>query len=206
MFQLSVISDLIRISPHLFHLPTEEAVQNELNIKYANKVIHKLGLVVAVWDLLQVDDGLLKPGDGAVFINVRFRIVVFKPVVGEVLTGWIESCSDEGIKVNMNFFNDIFIPKNYMFEGSYYSADDNAWIWQMDEETKLYLDINEKINFRIEKEVFNDVRPKGPDNSLTSLTADDQTNGVDTEDRKVPPYALIASCQTDGMGCVSWWE
>ncbi|GMF07811.1 unnamed protein product [Ambrosiozyma monospora] len=110
----------------------------------------------------------------------------------------------------MEFFNDIWIPKKFMFQGSYYSEDENSWIWMMDEENKLYLDINEKINFRVEEEVFCDVKPKGPDNSETSRDA----NKEDVKDGEVeqpkkdkrPPYTLIASCQTDGMGCVSWWE
>ncbi|ODV86123.1 hypothetical protein CANARDRAFT_196722 [[Candida] arabinofermentans NRRL YB-2248] len=223
MFQLSIISDLLRIPPHLFHLPTEEAIKSELNIKYANKVIHKLGLVISIWDLLEIDDGLLKPGDGATYVNVRFRVVIFKPFVGEVLTGWIEKCTEDGIKVNMEFFNDIFIPKVYLFENSKYSSEDNAWIWEMDEETKLYLDVNEKISFRIEGEVFTDVKPKGPDNTTNELIAggantngvngngvngnSDITNGTnDKSKEQTPPFALIASCQTDGMGCCSWWE
>lgn len=163
MFQLSVISDLTRIPPKLFNLPRLVAIKQELNGKYANRVVPKLGLVISIWDVLEVDDGMLKPGDGAIFIKVRFRCVVFKPFVGEVLTGWVESCSEEGIKINMEFFNDIFIPKSLIFENSYYSPKENAWIWPMDKDNKLYLDINEKIHFRVEQEIFNDIKPKGPE-------------------------------------------
>lgn len=177
MFQLSLVSDLTKIPPNLFNIPRHSAIRQELNDKYANKVIPKLGLVIAVWDILDVEDGLLKPGDGAIFMKVKFRCIVFKPFVGEVLTGWVESCTPDGIKVNMEFFDDIFIPKSLIFENAYYK--DNAWVWPMDEEDNLYIDVNEKINFRIEEEVFNEP--------------------------KKPPYALVASCQTDGMGCLSWW-
>lgn len=205
MFQLSIISDLTRIPPKMFSLPRLVAIKQELNGKYANKVIPKLGLVIAVWDVLKVDDGMLKPGDGSIYIKVVFRCVVFKPFVGEVLTGWIESCSEEGIKVNMEFFNDIFIPKSLLFENSVYSPKDNAWVWQMDEDNKLYLDVNEKINFRVEEEVFNDVRPKGPENP-TAFDDDSKKESEQKKKHSTPPYALVASCQTDGMGCVSWWE
>ncbi|GME67074.1 unnamed protein product [[Candida] boidinii] len=203
MFQLSVISDLIRIPPHLFHLPINISVKEELSRKYSNKVIHKLGLVISVWDIMEIDDGLLKPGDGATFVNVKFRCVVFKPFVGEVLTGWIEKITETGIKVNLEFFNDIFIPKKFIFDSSEYSKDENAWVWSVDEDTKLYMDINEKINFRVEEEIFTNIKPKGPDNSLSATTSEENE---DENKEKVPPYAIIASCQTDGMGCVSWWE
>ncbi|AOA65096.1 RNA polymerase III subunit C25 [Komagataella phaffii CBS 7435] len=200
MFQLSVISDLIRVPPHLFHLPTDKAVLSEINIKYANKVIPKLGLFVSVWDLIEIQDGLLKPGDGATFITVKFRGIIWKPFVGEVLTGWIKKNTPEGIKVTMEFFEDIFIPKSLLFENAVYSGDEDAWIWKPDDDTSLYLDENEKIYFRIEEEVFTDIKPKGPDNSMNV------TEEKESEENKVPPYAIIASCQTEGMGCVSWWE
>ena len=92
-----------------------------------------------------------------------------------------------------------------MFENSVYSPKDNAWVWQMDEDNKLYLDVNEKINFRVEEEVFNDVRPKGPENP-TAFDDDSKKESEQKKKHSTPPYALVASCQTDGMGCVSWWE
>lgn len=198
MFQLSIISDLIRIPPHLFNLPREVAIKQELNVKYANKIIPKLGLVISIFDILEFDTGLFRPGDGAMYVNVTCRLVVFKPFVGEILTGWIEKCTADGIKVNIGFFNDIFIPKALLFENSHFLIDENAWIWKMDEDTTLYLDINEKITFRVEEEIFTNVKPKGPTNS-TEIQNNDETK------EQTPPYALIASCQTDGMGCCSWW-
>lgn len=198
MFQLSLISDLIRIPPHLFNLPRDISIKQELNVKHANKIIPKLGLVISVFDLIEYDTGLFRPGDGGMYVNVKCRLVVFKPFIGEVISGWIEKCTADGIKVNIGFFNDIFIPKALLFENSSFSIDENAWIWKMDEDTTLYLDINEKINFRIEEEVFTNVKPKGP---IDSVEAAKQS-----EKEQTPPYALIASCQTDGMGCCSWWE
>jgi len=41
---------------------------------------------------------------------VRFRQVVFKPYINEVITGTITKCSIEGIQVSLDFFDDIIIP------------------------------------------------------------------------------------------------
>lgn len=194
MFILSEVSDIVKIPPHTFHIPINEAVTNELHKKYANKVIANLGLVVAVWDLLEIHDGQLKPGDGASFVKVRFRCVVWKPFVGEILSGWVTQCTAEGIKIGMRFFDEIFVPKNYFFENCEFKPVEKAWVWKPDDETELYIDVNERVRFRVEEEVFLSIKPR-PTNQ------DNQE-----EDNKVPPYALIASCQTDGMGCVSWWD
>lgn len=199
MFILSRLTDLIRLSPDQFNKNPKKSIINELNKKYANKIVQNLGLVISVWDLIKVEDGLLKPGDGASFIKVELTVVVFRPFVGEILTGWIEECTSDGIKVKMEFFNDIFIPKNLLFEGSEFSINDKAWIWDADG-TKLYLDINEKIRFRVEEEIFINVKPKGPN------IEDNNDEDEDKDEKNKPSYVLIGGCQTDGMGCVSWWD
>lgn len=196
MFILSEIQDLVRIPPHTFNTPIEVALTNELHKKFANKVVSNLGLVVAVWDLREIKDGRLKPGDGAVFVETTFRCVVWKPFVGEIITGWVAECSAEGIKVKVGFFDDIFIPKTYLFEHCSFKPVEKAWIWSPDGENELYIDVNDKIRFRVEEEIFVNVKPKNSNEAL----------GLQEQDNKVPPYALLASCQTDGMGCVSWWD
>ncbi|AET41534.1 DNA-directed RNA polymerase III subunit RPC25 Ecym_8251 [Eremothecium cymbalariae DBVPG len=210
MFILTKISDLVRIPPDQFHRDTASAINHQLNNKYANKVIPHVGLCITVYDLLAADEGQLKPGDGASYINVTFRALVFKPLVGEIVTGWISQCTVEGIKVSLlGLFDDIFIPENMLFEGCYFSVDDNAWVWPMDSDTKLYFDINEKIRFRIEQEVFVDVKPKSPKEREIEEQLREKEELIAAEQRKlqVPPtYALLGSCQTDGMGLVSWWE
>lgn len=45
--------------------------------------------------------------------------MVFRPFKGEVITGRIGSSSESGIKVALDFFNDIHVPVDLMFEGSY---------------------------------------------------------------------------------------
>lgn len=224
MFTLSKIRDLVRIPPDQFHHDTISAITHQLNEKYANKVIPHVGLCVTIYDISEVEEGQLKPGDGSSFITVTFRALVFKPFVGEIVTGWISKCTAEGIKVSLlGLFDDIFIPKKMLFEGCYYSPSDSAWVWPMDEETKLYFDVNEKIRFRVEQEVFVDVKPKSPkereaeeaeeeakrqqqlENKQETNTKEQETTDSEKID-KPPAYALLGSCQTDGMGLVSWWE
>ncbi|KAL6949751.1 DNA-directed RNA polymerase III subunit rpc25 [Hanseniaspora vineae] len=231
MFILTKISDLVCIPPDQFHRNVKSAILYELNSKFCNKVIPKVGLALAIYDLLECDDGQLKPGDGGSYINVVFRVVVFKPFQGEILTGLVKESNSEGLKVALgNMFEDIFIPKDMMFDGCYYSPEENVWIWNTDPEDesgKVYFDLNEKIRFRVERELFFDVKPKSPkemENPQAQQQAQSQRlkdgesgqNGTATNEESEknnteinqtpPPYSLIASCQTDGMGLVSWWE
>lgn len=74
----------------------------------------------------------------------------------------------------MEFFDNVFIPKTMLFEGTQFIVQEQAWVWKNDEYS-LYLDINEKIRFRVEEVIF--------DKSMR----------------------LVASAQIDGMGLISWW-
>ncbi|CEP62070.1 DNA-directed RNA polymerase III subunit RPC25 LALA0_S04e07074g [Lachancea lanzarotensis] len=211
MFILTKISDLVRVPPDQFHRHPKAAIFHQLNNKFANKVIPHVGLCITIYDLLAVEEGQLKPGDGAAFINTTFRALVFKPFVGEIITGWISQCTVEGIKVSLlGIFDDIFIPHKMLFEGCYFSPDDSAWVWPMDEETKLYFDVNEKIRFRVEQEIFVDVKPKSPKEREAEEQNEQSEEGADENKKpkieKPPAYALLGSCQTDGMGLVGWWE
>lgn len=196
MFILSELLDLVRVPPHTFNLPIQHAITNELSQKFSNKVVSNLGLAISVWDILDIKDGLLKPGDGASFVEVKFRLVVWKPFIGEILTGWVADCSAEGIKVKLEFFDEIFVPKNYLFENCSFKPVEKAWIWLPDAETELFIDVNDKIRFRVEEEIFVNIKPK----------SSSEAAGTEEPVNKAPPYALLASCQTDGMGCVSWWD
>ncbi|ODQ66550.1 hypothetical protein NADFUDRAFT_45986 [Nadsonia fulvescens var. elongata DSM 6958] len=201
MFVLSKFSDLIRVKPQDFNKSTSDALEDEINTKYANKVVQNVGLCICLYDIHTIDEGLIKPGDGAVYIKVEFRLIVFRPFVGEILEGWISSCSEDGIRVKMEFFDDVFIPKEYLFEGSVFVPKEQAWVWRT-EDNELYMDTNEKIRFRIEEEQFHDLLPRiAPSNP--NLKPDEAS---EYSANQIPPYALIGSCQSDGVGLISWWE
>lgn len=203
MFILTRFTDLIRLDPTSFKKPLNDAIVDEINNCYANKIIDGVGLCICVYDLIAVGEGQVMSGDGAAFTKITFRMVVFRPFVGEVMEGWISSCTAEGIKVKMEFFDDIFIPAHLLFENSQFVAREQAWMWCPDEEQELFLDTNEKIRFRIEQEKFQDLPPLKQGYVGSGATTNDE---ADPEKPGVPPYSLIASCQGEGMGLVSWWE
>jgi len=45
----------------------------------------------------------------------EFRMTVFRPFVGEVLTGRIMAATHRGIRISLEFFDDIFIPTHLIF-------------------------------------------------------------------------------------------
>eukprot|EP00568_Trieres_chinensis_P016392 CAMPEP_0183321686 /NCGR_PEP_ID=MMETSP0160_2-20130417/69510_1 /TAXON_ID=2839 ORGANISM="Odontella Sinensis, Strain Grunow 1884" /NCGR_SAMPLE_ID=MMETSP0160_2 /ASSEMBLY_ACC=CAM_ASM_000250 /LENGTH=118 /DNA_ID=CAMNT_0025488671 /DNA_START=204 /DNA_END=557 /DNA_ORIENTATION=+ len=115
MFVLTTVADTIRIPPQLFYLPTLDAVHDEIEKKYPNRVIMDVGLVVCRYgDALEVGDGVLATGDGGAHHEAVFRLVVFRPFVEEVLLGTVSESTEEGVRVSLGFFEDVFVPAYWM--------------------------------------------------------------------------------------------
>ena len=52
------------VHPSHFGIPTEQALISEINKKYANRVLHDVGLCICVFDLVEVGEGKVRYGDG----------------------------------------------------------------------------------------------------------------------------------------------
>lgn len=133
--------------------------------------------------------------------------------MGEVLTGRIRSCTEEGISVTLTFFDDIFIPSHCLQPGSTFNPEERLWVWNY-EGNELFMDLDEKIRFRVLAESFAEVAPVQKEallasvanklSSTNSLTEDDQKLALESVPM-VPPYKIIGSVAEDGLGLLTWW-
>jgi len=198
MYIIVTIADLIQISPQDFEKRSAQAIEDNINTKYADKVIHRIGLCVALYDILQTSEGLIGHGTGIVNVNVDFRMIVFRPFKGEILMGKILSSSDMGIRISMGFFDDIFVPAPGMvFDPARYIQTEEGewvWVWESAPESLLYFDVNEMVRFRVEAETWTDLSPeKQP------------APGEEVEVYRRSPYEITGSMQLSGLGPALWW-
>jgi hypothetical protein len=63
------IADLVQIHPEDFNKEASQAIEDNINAKYANKVIQKIGLCICLFDLLSASEGLIGHGTGLVNVN-----------------------------------------------------------------------------------------------------------------------------------------
>lgn len=96
MFYLAEVEDYIRVEPKLFGLPTTEAVDKQIRETYSNYYDKELGKVVTVVNVLNVGEGVLIPGDGAAYYLSTFRLVIWKPVLHELVLGKISEITTFG--------------------------------------------------------------------------------------------------------------
>ncbi len=101
MFYLAEVEDYIRVEPKLFGLETREAVKQQLKITYSGFVNKELGYAVSVVDVLNVQEGVVIPGDGAVYYNSRFKLLAWKPELQELVYCIVKEVANFGAFMNM---------------------------------------------------------------------------------------------------------
>ncbi|KAM5345336.1 hypothetical protein ACJ41O_011198 [Fusarium nematophilum] len=216
MFILTKIADLVQIAPEDFSKRSIDAIEDNINAKYSNKVsldlrslsipkrsltrrwqiqvIQKIGLCICLYDLQWASEGLIGHGTGLVNVNVEFRMVVFRPFKGEVIIGRIRSSTPAGINLRTDFFDDIFVPYEELPEGAEYSHSEQLWVWNVDDENRLFYDIHEMVHFQVIDEEWHDQAPAGPT----------QTQVEDAPAKT--PYRIKASMAAEGLGVCLWWD
>lgn len=101
MFYLTEVEDYVRVAPKLFGLPTGEAVEKQLRESYADYYDRELGKVVAVIEIIHVGEGVIIPGDGAAYYNSKFKLLVWKPELQELVYGTISEITTFGAFIDM---------------------------------------------------------------------------------------------------------
>jgi len=104
MFYILDIADHIRVEPELFGLPVKEAVRQQLQKSFENYIDEELGSVIAVLDVLHVGEGILIPGDAAAYYESEFKLLVFKPMLQELVYGQITQITNFGAFMNIGAF------------------------------------------------------------------------------------------------------
>lgn len=69
MFSLAVLTDSVRVHPKTLQSSLLSAVTEALNGSFCNRVIGEVGLGISVFDVLEVEDPYVHPGESHAFIK-----------------------------------------------------------------------------------------------------------------------------------------
>ncbi|KAJ9172038.1 hypothetical protein P3X46_015328 [Hevea brasiliensis] len=193
MFYLSLIEHTLRLPPSLLSLPLQDAIKKELENIFLDKVIASLGLCISVYDIRKIEGGFIFPGDGASTYVVEFRMVIFRPFVGEIIAGKLKESNKDGLRLSLGFFDDIYIPAHRLPKPSSYEHDQEnryqvIWTWEYDSEdnNKFYIDGLDEIKFRVDSVEY----PPVP---------------IEQPEKPFAPMVITGTLDDDGLGPVTWW-
>ena len=101
MFYIVEVEDYVRVEPKLFGLKTSDAVAKQLQETYANYHDKEIGEVIGIISVLEVGNGIIIPGDGAAYYNSKFKLIVWKPELQELVHGLTEEITNFGAFINL---------------------------------------------------------------------------------------------------------
>eukprot|EP00262_Sarcandra_glabra_P004281 TRINITY_DN1523_c2_g1_i3.p1 TRINITY_DN1523_c2_g1~~TRINITY_DN1523_c2_g1_i3.p1 ORF type:complete len:119 (+),score=16.67 TRINITY_DN1523_c2_g1_i3:169-525(+) len=111
---------------------------------------------------------------------------MFRPFVGEILIGKIQSSDANGLQLSLGFFNDIRVPVHLLLR-PYKMTEDNKWAWVCEGEDYI-LDLNEEIIFRVHSINY------------PSIPVEQEKDA-----KPFAPMEVTGDIFHDGLGLLSWW-
>mmetsp|Transcript_24075 Transcript_24075/g.26720 ORF Transcript_24075/g.26720 Transcript_24075/m.26720 type:complete len:247 (+) Transcript_24075:82-822(+) len=195
-FILVTLKDIVRIPPSQFDTQLE-AIEYEINKKYMNTVSQGVGLFISMYDVLDITEGFVYPNDGGSHVRVRFRLITFRPFAGQILVGKAIGCSEEGIQISLNFFDNVYIQAGSMMQNSKYDAKLGQWVWSYFDngyEHELPIEMGKYVRLRVERVEF----------SPPSVSKHDPTSNKEEEFVRAP-MLVFGTFDMSGLGRLTWW-
>ncbi len=164
MYKKMKLEGVAKIEPNELGNPLEEAVDRALRNKYEAVVDKTLGTIVAVLGVDEIGEGHILAGDGAIYYQVIFDAIVFKPEMQEIIEGEVVEIVKFGAFLSMGPFDGLLHVSQITNE--YISYDEkNARL--VSKESNKSLGEGDKVRARIIAVSLNEKEPRESKIGLT---------------------------------------
>ena len=100
MYKIVTLRDTVRVPPKRFQEDLETVIIQELEVMVAGRVEKGVGVMLAVDKVNKIADAKIIHGDGGVYYDAEFEVLVYEPQVNEVVEGAISEVTEFGVFVN----------------------------------------------------------------------------------------------------------
>lgn len=185
VFVLKTLCSTVCLEPSSLGNDTHVSVREKLTTQYTDRIVHDVGLVICVYDVLHIGEGCVYHSQGHVYYQVSFRAVVFCPFQTELLVGTVRQMTERGIHVSLGFFDDIFLPPELLQQPAVWNDIDKEWCWKMDDTSDpLFYSLGGKIRLKVHAISF--------------------VSGNAENHESVPRFSVIGRADSTGLGMVAW--
>lgn len=101
MYYVHTLQDTFKMAPEFFDRDIEDVATMVLKRKYEGAIDKKLGVVVSVFNIRNIGDGAILPGDPATHHQVEFDMLTYMPYVDEVVAGEVTELAEFGAFVRI---------------------------------------------------------------------------------------------------------
>ena len=100
MYKILTITDRVRVDPSNFKDDINDSITVEIMKHYENKLDEKRFLLSLI-EIMNVGEGIIIPGDGAVYYETTFKILAYETVIKEIVEGEVKEITEYGAFIRM---------------------------------------------------------------------------------------------------------
>jgi len=101
MYEILTLKDRVRVPPNLFEEDISKSVEEAVKGKYEGMLSQKQGFFLNVVSIDRIGEGEILPGDGAVYYDVDFKMLAYRPILQEIVEGVITEITEFGCFINI---------------------------------------------------------------------------------------------------------
>ena len=101
MYYIYNVKDTFKMPPDQFGEDIAKVAASVLQKKYEGMIDKDMGVIVCVFDIGSVSDGIVYPGDPATHHDADFKVLAYMPQVEEVVAGDVTELADFGAFVRI---------------------------------------------------------------------------------------------------------
>ncbi len=168
------MEELVRVPPERFGYPLEEVIEDILRRGYIFKGrqeggfegrLHPdLGMILAIYEIKEIGEGRVIPGDGAAYHRTKFEALVFQPELHEIIDGEVVEIVEFGAFIRFAAFDALVHVSQITDDYISYDKKREALVGK---ETRKVLEVNDKVRARIVAVSLNPEKQKESKINLT---------------------------------------
>ena len=166
-FQMT-LDDKVRVPPHRLGEDLESVILDVLQEQLEGSIDKEIGIFIAVTKVLEIGEGELVPGDGAVYYDVRFESVVLRLALQEVVEGVVVETTSFGAFVSLGPIDAMLHVSQISDEYITYDEKNSRLICQ---DTKSSIAVGDTLRARVVTLSLNEREPRDSKIGLTMRQA-----------------------------------
>ncbi len=96
MYSMVKMKEMVRVPPKAFGEKLKGAVLKIVQEEYEGVVDEDVGVIIAVTDVENIGEGKVVPGDGSAYYEAVLSMIVYKPIIQEVVEGFVSEVTEFG--------------------------------------------------------------------------------------------------------------
>ena len=146
MYQQVTVEDEISVPPEKLNLKLEDSVKESLESKFEGNINTDIGVILAVTDVDEIEEGMILPGDPSVHYPVKFKILTWMPKEHEIVEGEVVDITEFGAFVRCGALDGLIHISQVMDDYVSYDEKNSQLIGK---QTRRVLKEGDKVRARI---------------------------------------------------------